>query len=433
MKKHEYFMTAIKHGLHHRRAWLITLFSEFVEPEDSWTADPYPYRLVSNRFGVFFVNESGKIERIEDAKPHQPLLEVKARFVAPTGSLPNIKQDTDTNYGIFIANAVVLTWPFGDKIDYMTGRWSLSQVESIIVGRLEDIPPPDAERDPSKIYVDEYIKFADAAFFLSCMTQVVCPAATPKTMTAPPGVVKYRNQLLKENADQLHDPAVVAKIMQKLIEFDSEYLKGDPGEGFLIDPKTRKVSRSKLFLMGGLEQGFNPKAAPTLLENSLEEGWDPETFPALNNSSRNGSYKRGRETMLGGEAVKWLLRASSNINITVDDCESKLGMSVVMTESIEKNYLGFHIVGKDGRAILLDTSNISQYRDTEVMVRSPMFCKLDKTDYCKCCVGPRLAATPTAASSAITSYGSTFMLIMMKAMHGKELAVQRLDWLAAFQ
>jgi hypothetical protein len=60
-----------------------------------------------------------------------------------------------------------------------------------------------------------------------------------------------------------------------------------------------------------------------------------------------------------------------------------------------------------------------------------MFCKLDKTDYCAVCVGERLSINPTALSAAVAEYGSTFMLISMKKMHGTVLATHRMNYKTA--
>ena len=61
------------------------------------------------------------------------------------------------------------------------------------------------------------------------------------------------------------------------------------------------------------------------------------------------------------------------------------------------------------------------------MVRSPMYCTLGQTDFCKVCVGVNLAANPTGLSVAISEYGSTILSMFMSASHGKELALAKLN------
>jgi hypothetical protein len=62
-----------------------------------------------------------------------------------------------------------------------------------------------------------------------------------------------------------------------------------------------------------------------------------------------------------------------------------------------------------------------------------MFCRLEKTDYCKACVGQRLAENPTGLSAAISEYGSAFLSIYMAAAHGKALVTAKLDFKTAIQ
>ena len=73
---------------------------------------------------------------------------------------------------------------------------------------------------------------------------------------------------------------------------------------------------------------------------------------------------------------------------------------------------------------------IEKYMGKKIKVRSPMYCKLPHTDYCAICVGPRLAESPTGASSAIAEYGSTMLLMFMKAVHGKALTLAKYDYKA---
>ena len=61
------------------------------------------------------------------------------------------------------------------------------------------------------------------------------------------------------------------------------------------------------------------------------------------------------------------------------------------------------------------------------MVSSPMYCKLDKTDYCKTCVGKKLADNPTGLSMAVSDYGSTMLYIYMSAVHGKQLKLAKVN------
>jgi hypothetical protein len=246
-------------------------------------------------------------------------------------------------------------------------------------------------------------------------------------MTVNPEIYKLRAKLLEENKDRLHDPAVIAKIDAELVKADKEWIKGDPAENFLLGGKAFNVVRRKLYLQMGAEMGLEEGTDVVNIPTSLSEGWDITKFPAMNNSLRAGSFNRGAQTMLGGESVKWLLRASSNMTVAKDDCGSKLGVELVVKEEDKNNWVGFSVVGTQA-PIKITEENFGQYLGKTVLKRSPMYCKLDKTDYCAVCVGDRLAANPTALSSAISEYGSAFLSLFMAAAHGKALLLAHMDF-----
>lgn len=77
--------------------------------------------------------------------------------------------------------------------------------------------------------------------------------------------------------------------------------------------------------------------------------------------------------------------------------------------------------------IVVDDDTEANLIGKNVMVRSPQFCQLKKTDYCACCMGPRLSLNPTAASTAVSGMGSEMMLLYMKAAHAKGLSLAELD------
>ena len=91
-------------------------------------------------------------------------------------------------------------------------------------------------------------------------------------------------------------------------------------------------------------------------------------------------------------------------------------------------FVGHSIVHNNKLVFISSEDDIKPYIGKEVIVRSPMFCKLPKTDYCQVCAGKKLSANPEAASMAVSDYGSAFLGLFMAAMHGKELAVAKMNW-----
>jgi len=429
MNRLAFFLAAMKAELYRRRAWVFSAFTMIQEGPDDWKKDPYAYRIVQTPSGHFFVdpNNGSKLTPLDDAPVGQAPFYIKDRIQLKAGDVINLTKSVETNYGNLLANCVTLVYPFGAKVPYITGRFMPSDLESLILPRLQDTPASNTERNPKWIYVDEYLKFADAMFFIDEFASMCVPAATEKSLTQAPGTIELRNELVEQYKDRLHTGEVGAIIAKKLQEHDRKWLGDDDSTNFMISKKSYEVVRSKKFLMLGAEAGLSDGVNIDLIQKSLIEGWDVNKFPSMNNILRAGSYNRGHQTMLGGESVKWLLRASSNINITVDDCGTNLGRRIYLNNSNSKRYLNFTINGVDGPIKLTDEV-LPTYLNSWVLVRSPMYCWLDKTDICKCCAGPRLAENPTGASSAISDYGSTMMLLYMKAAHGKALTLARMNY-----
>lgn len=438
MKKREFYLKALAAGTYLTTAWNIACFSLVAEGPEDWKAQPYPYRLVQLPNAHYFVNPDNTSELviIEDSKPGQPLFTRNELIELKEGELPNVYKPISTTYGNVLANQIMLIRPFHDRIPFMTGRMSPRKIEKILEERIvEDTAlishtDTDVKADPLRapISVADYLKYCDGAFSLVAYTQIFTPADTRKTMTSPPGIAKLRDMLVKANEGQLHDRAVVADILSKLQKADAEYLKGDRGgEDFLIWGKAKPIVRSRLFLMYGAETGIEEKVDVDLIQKSLAEGWDISKFPAMNDALRAGSYNRGKQTELGGEAVKDLFRASGNLRCTLDDCGTIVGVPTIITEGDMDRYLGGRTIIDKGVNTKITRENIGTYLGKKVNIRSPMTCKGGSTDYCKVCLGDRLSNNETGLAAAVADYGSVFLYIFMSAAHSKGIKTQRLD------
>jgi hypothetical protein len=349
------------------------------------------------------------------------------------GTIENLGQDVDTTYGNILANYILLIYPFGTKFPFLNKRFNAGALEQEIADRLRTNPEDPHDRDVNAIYVDELLKFNNAAMSLTAYTQVCVPAASEKSITPPPGIKEYRQKLLLEYADRLHDPAIIALIDKKLVEFHKEYMKGDIAEGFLITGKSYDVVRKELYLMGGAAVGLDDSGKFELVTRSLVEGWDPNDFAILNTVSRSGSFSRGAETEKGGEETKWLFRASSNMSVTEENCGATVGVDILALPGQERSLIGFTAILNDGAQKVITKEDVGSYLGRRLMLRSPMYCRISKTDFCQVCVGPRLANNPTSLSTAVAAYGSSFMSIAMSAMHSTVLKTSRLDYTNAFR
>lgn len=432
MNKRDLYLRALGDLTFLRRAWIFSAFAIINEAPDAWQKDPYNYRIVYTPVSAHYVDpDTRKLVQIEDAVPGQPIYAKGAAIDLKAGEVPNLFTDVTTTYGNVLFNYVSLVWPFGKKIPFQLGRVNASDIEELILPIFRDDPLPGEPRSQEFIYVSEYLKFSDSMSFLTNFTQLFVPGGTKKTLTAHPGMAELKKRLLEENKDRLHDPAVIAKIEAELIALDKEWLKGDPGENFLISKKSMNIVRKKMFGMYGAEPGLEEKVSVDLIANSLSEGWDVSKYATLNNILRAGSFNRGAQTELGGEAVKSLLRASSNINIVDQDCGSTLGAIVDVDGSNFKRLVGYSVVTPEG-PLLVTRETAPSYVGKTVIRRSPQFCNLPHSDYCAICVGENLAQNPDGASVGIAEIGSLFLAIFMSAAHSKGTSVAKMDVETAF-
>jgi len=434
MNKRELFLKVIASGEYRRRLWVISAFA--VVDQSSSSIEKTPYKIIKQTDGYYFIDPENNLEltKIDDADISESVFKIKEKITLNPGDLPNVFETIETNYGTALINALVLCYPFKNKVKYINERFSAKKLESLIVDRIVDNPKDSYEvRSDELIYVDEYLKFTDAMFSLVAYTQLCVPAHTEKSLIECPGIKELRDRLLEKYKDRLHDPATIAVIDAELIKFYKEWIKDDDSMGFLISKKSIEIVRKKLFMMHGAEMGLEENVDVTLIKNSLSEGWDVKAFPAMNNSLRAGSFNRGQQTELGGVAFKELLRASSNLRIVNWDCRSKLGVDIKATDGEEHKLIGFTVINSDGSQNKIDKDNVGKYLMKAVKLRSPLYCLLDKTDYCSVCMGDRLSSNPTGLPTVVSDYGSTFLSIFMAAAHAKGLNLAKMNYKTAIQ
>lgn len=429
MLKRDFFILALKEQKFKFRSWVFSVFSMTKNPSESMEA--YDIRINNNQY-EFFDPKTESFIVIDDAVSDKPLFNHKDPIEVSNSDVPNIAIDKGmikTTYGNVFFNYLALVYAFNTKIPFQTGKVSIKKIEEIIAYNLTDNPKDKNEaRDPKKIYVDEYLRFTQAVYYMMVFSQLFVPGGGEKAITYSPEILKLKAELLEKYKDKLNDPVTVAKIEAELIKLDKEFLKGDPdAEGFLFSDKSINIVRKKMFLMLGLEAGVDTNEESETVVKSLDEGWDVSKFAALNNTVRSGSYNRGAQTMLGGESVKWLLRASSNLAITQDDCETDIGLTIRVSENKKEFILSRYVI-ENGQSILITKDNIDQYINKDIVLRSPMFCKLDNTDFCKKCCGEKLTTHETGLSMAVSEYGSEFLGIFMSMMHSTGISLQRLKF-----
>lgn len=428
MNRRELFLNAMQRERYRDFGWVIRAFC-MVEAAADENRAAYDIIQLPNGYMVVDPDDTTKTEKIDDAPVGEPVYWVGDEIVLKKGEIPNLHEDVTTTYGNVLLNYICILWPFGaDKIPFMVGKIEPSKIEKIINDKWKAGSENDKERDPQQIYYDEYLKYTDAAMYVMQMTQVCVPAGSERSMTTDPAVYKRRAELLREFAGQLKDPAVIAKIEAELIQMDKNWIKGDVSEGYYISAKQYNIVRKKLFLHIGAEKGLVESNDVDAIHNSLDEGYRPEDFPVMNNTIRAGSLNRGLFTQYGGEAYKWLIRATANLTIDKDDCGSTMGVVRRLSGNSSRWLSRYVIDPNNKKAVLLNSENIKSYAGKTYTLRSPQYCHVAGTGYCRTCLGDLLSISETGLSGAISkAFGSEFLSQFLKSAHAKALLLEDID------
>lgn len=453
MDKDQYFIEAIQAKKHLLKEWVLRAFC-VIEDRQYQPDNAKPYDIVSkaNEKTLFFVDPDDKANLIPlngtsvDAPPFYP----NEALILKPGSLANVHQVIKTTFGTALVNAMVLVWPFKDKIDYISGRWDGGAVDKLVASRLVDYPPEmivdqitfdttiksekwiaqEKSGQGAPIYIHELQKYYKAMANLAGFTQVVTPAASPKSLTVDPAIIKRRDELLNQYRDQLKDPAIVANIVAELAQMDRDSFKGDSASGFLIKSKAFDISRMKAYILYGLEYGFNDGDEPAFIPTSLAEGMDLTTFTDQVNGLRAASYSRGALTALGGAGVKEIYRILQNCSVSDKACNTQMGVLFTVEKELISHLIGRYAINpKDKTPIPLTKEILEKNIGKKVVVRTPGYCQAPGLSYCPICIGDAYSRNKTGLHSVGADVLSVIMNDFMKAMHGKKLATTRYKYI----
>lgn len=427
MRAIDYLKLAIEQKMFYKKNWFIKVFS-VTRPSAIDEGNLVYADLHRDEFGLLYVNEDNQLVKITDSKPNKPLFTFMDRITVDSSWASNASGSIDTTIGNLLVNHVAIISTMGNKLPFITGRFNIGEVESQIAAKLASNVPLE-ERNDTSIYVDEMLKFQTAIAFLEGLSQLCTIAATRKNISPPTGIKEFKAKLNEKYKGKLHDPVEVANYEAELLAFDEEFLKDDPSNGLFMGARVKGTARKKLFLAVGVEQGFNERGDVLAITQSLGEGvdTDPEKYAATMNGMRYASFSRGSETIQGGVAAKYLLRAANNYRIVNEDCGTKLGIRRRYTEQQANKLAGRYILEGTKTVHMEDITVATNYVNKDLVVRSPAFCKTEGEMICTYCAGDRLSQYPTGLAIPLTNVSSGLIIISLKKMHSNTLSTAKLD------
>ncbi|HWT39864.1 MAG TPA: hypothetical protein VN081_01130 [Dongiaceae bacterium] len=428
MKRKDYFLAAMRAGSYRYRAWVFDAFGYQEEVTEPPKAN-YPWPLWRTAEGYMVLDPvTGEQHRLEETVDTEPAFEMLDGVDLVSGDVSSLKEKVITTYGNILYNYMTLIYSVGDKIPFQIDEIKPGKLEKFFFN-MESTPEEGAKRDPDKIYVDEYMKFHEGIRYTEEFADLCVPSATPVNLVTDPKIPELRAKLLADadKAGKLKDPAEEARITGELIKMDKSWVNSDPEGGFFTKDKSFNVTRKKMHLIQGTEQGFEASPDANMIEQSLEDGWDINKLPEMNNSLRNGSFSRGAETAQGGEIVKTLLRITQNTTIGEEDCGSKMGLPTLITKDNAKRYVDRFYIGANKKPVYIDEKSVEGLVGKVVELRSAWSCKTDGYKVCATCMGKKLAETPKAIGVYVSDVGSAFLTSFLKRMHGQSRSTKHFD------
>lgn len=345
--------------------------------------------------------------------PYDPLM-VSSKEI-PNGPKTAVK----SSVGHYIVNYVALVNNYGAEFPYLnTALRKMKSVEEDMCSSIYD----------DRTTVPQYKKYIADTVRLLNMADLFVPTLTPKGTSINPAILKRRDELLKEHADELDDPKVVSKIEDELVNMFKEDLKGDPAYRFYnVNPgKSFDVHAKRMFIMVGGVSDYGSANVVTI-QTSLQEGLKPENLVASSNDARKGAASRGVDTQVSGYYTKLLARALQDIAIIEDDCGDKTGIEVQFDGYIQPTSFVGRFIISDGKLVEIKRSETGKYANKKVRLRSPQACKT-KGGFCYTCMGASFKKLGIVSPGILAiDISSTNMNRRMKLMHAETTTVQKFE------
>lgn len=431
MTRLEFFLKAMNANAYHSYDWVVGAFCVLRERPLLQDAT-YDYQIIFDHTDTKHLYAAIPDET---GNRHPVLIEGTDRSLAPffakeevdigENVLPLNNPACNTTYGIILGNMFILHYPFGSKFPFVNDVIPGSFEDQLALLLTDDVANIEDE-DPSKVYVREYAKYAEACGALAGFAFLFASSGSEKALTVDKSVLVLRDKLIKENAHQLGDVKVQAEIERQLVAADKASFANDPARDFLITGKSFNPTRKKQLVLIGGSSGFGTDGEATFIATSLRDKWKVKDLPAHANEARAGSYFRGKETQFGGADVKVAYRMAMNSKVAKDFCGVTIGKRITISEYNAKRMVGLYAVTPTGPKEITK-ENIGTLNGKTMMYYSPQYCQVEGSSYCAVCIGKVYSRLPNGIPSVVANIGDVYMYDKMKRMHGKALVTTTLN------
>lgn len=346
-----------------------------------------------------------------------PVFDMLEKFHIEDGMIANYKGPSMlTDVGKFFINYLLFVDPFGDRIPYQNKLISAGVADSEVNKLILE----------HKATRQEYNKYINNAFWFGEDGSIAIQTLSERALGTDPAIAKRKKELLEKYKDQLHDPIIMSKVEDELIAMDKAYIKGDVSEPFFqaVGGKAYKEQRKKMYIMVGLMTDFSKNSGDMVtVTNNMDGGYRVEDIPAVANEIRRGSYERGKSTAAGGAESKFITRAFQDIRITEEDCGTKRGKDLILTNKNKSLFIGRYLV--DGT--VLTPENIDSYVNKRITIRSPMYCQCKDGLCYKCCDEIIHEAKLENIGMQSLAIADVMVTVAMKSMHSSSINTYKIE------
>ena len=368
---------------------------------------------------------SNRITRGEDGfsikSIERPLYYTTDEFILKKGTLPNVKEDTQTNIGFYIFNLYVIASVFGDLIPYYCPK------EALISDNVDGLQQKIidlllAHKATGEQFSEFQTRFSKIGFKGTLWT----PGQSYNFIKVNPEVAKAKPVLLKKWREAVaagEDPVstYVTMVEKPLLNIAKENLKNDPSWPLYArggKPKFGNMYKNCTVSMGPVYDPVN--GTYKIAENSYMEGVDNNMVSTFANIQVDAAYNRAVGTQIGGADTKLVFAAMQTVKLNPkkgSDCGSTKYREFILTKKNLKNVLLRYIVDDStGKLVMLTNENASKYVGKKIKMRSAIFCKDEA--FCNICAGDYFYELGVEnIGNTIVRMTSKILNLYLKSMH----------------
>lgn len=349
-----------------------------------------------------------------------PIMKYNNKLEINKSFLVNINNPITTTVGRLILNYLIGTVSLNNKIEFINKMFTFKEVEALITKKYDD-------KDENGIHTPEYKEFLDMRLFIDTFANYLSIGVTEHSLKPAPGIKKFLDKTIKElvkeygNDELNNNPTIFKKLEDAVIAYDIEYLKTDIAYGKIVTKKVTNMARKRMYAVYGIGLSLKGKANPIF--SSLADGLKKDGIELAGyfNDARGGSYGRGMDTRDSGALTKFLIRATSDIVIDLNDCKTKLTLTELITNDNSYDFIDRYILIAD-KPLLLTKDNIDKYVGKKVSLRDPYYC-VSESGLCVYCAGEKFRDYQDFMPILSTSLGGLFLGASLKKFHGISLEV----------